>query len=533
MSVTKETFLSDVAARSPRSSTAPSPNSNFKRDSYDVFLSFRGLDTRKKFSDHLYEALKREGFHTFRDEDEIEWGEIIKLKLQNAIENSRMSIIVFSKNFLNSTACLFEIRTIIEHRKKKSDHLILPVFYEVEVDPWEIKEQAKNLDSGEKKLRADKVKGWGAALEEVLSIVGRVSQNQSNGYEAKFIEEIVGEIKSKLSGNHLRVADYPAQNQYSLLDAKIKVKVVNIMGPFLSKDGNTTYKRFMLLDEKATMFEKEIETYKLEMHSTYLISRALLTKVDTEHKRVSLDEHAREITLKYFSIIEEVENEGINPAEIELSFIPLCHIPELKPMAPQIHVVAIVMGISQEENRKRKRDRMDITFRDIILVDSSHYQPTTLATWGRFIHDECDTLANMLHRRPIIVATNLRLKDVEGKRCISTSHFSEILINPEIPEAKKLEAWKLENENVLKNISTKSGSSLTLSMNTIQEIKDMAAMASRMRRVGDSTVHLPAILFGTHAEKILACEANQLIACDKEVAQRRDTLKIINVEDAK
>lgn len=35
--------------------------------------------------------------------------------------------------------------------------------------------------------------------------------------------------------------------------------------------------------------------------------------------------------------------------------------------------------------------------------------------------------------------------------------------------------------------------------------------------LGDSTGHLPAILFGTHAEKILACEANQLIARDKEV----------------
>ncbi|KAI8532160.1 hypothetical protein RHMOL_Rhmol11G0192000 [Rhododendron molle] len=72
---------------------------------YDIFLSFRGLDTHKKFPDHLYKSLKREEFQTFRDDDNIEKGENIKYKLQKPIWNSRMSIIVLSKNYANSTAC--------------------------------------------------------------------------------------------------------------------------------------------------------------------------------------------------------------------------------------------------------------------------------------------------------------------------------------------------------------------------------------------------------------------------------------------
>ncbi|KAG5532858.1 hypothetical protein RHGRI_027220 [Rhododendron griersonianum] len=182
-----------------------SSNSEFKC-SYDIFLSFRGLDTRKKFTDHLYEALKREGFQTFRDDDEIERGENIKSELRKAIWNSRMSVIVLSKNYATSTSCLFEIHTIIEHRRKKSDHFILPVFYEV--DPWEIKQQAKKLDFGGKTVRVEEVKGWSAALKEVASMAGMVSQNQSNGYEAKFIEAIVGVLKSKQAGKHRRVGDY-------------------------------------------------------------------------------------------------------------------------------------------------------------------------------------------------------------------------------------------------------------------------------------------------------------------------------------
>jgi hypothetical protein len=51
-----------------------------------VFLSFRGADTRKNFTDHLYKALVDAGIHTFRDDDEIRIGENIELELQKAIQ---------------------------------------------------------------------------------------------------------------------------------------------------------------------------------------------------------------------------------------------------------------------------------------------------------------------------------------------------------------------------------------------------------------------------------------------------------------
>jgi len=51
-----------------------------------VFLSFRGEDTRKNFTDHLYTALVQAGIHTLRDDDEIGRGENIKSELQQAIQ---------------------------------------------------------------------------------------------------------------------------------------------------------------------------------------------------------------------------------------------------------------------------------------------------------------------------------------------------------------------------------------------------------------------------------------------------------------
>ena len=136
---------------------------------YDVFLSFRGIDTRKNFTDHLYKALKNACVETFRDDDEIERGENIKSELQRAIKESKMSIIVFSKDYTSSKACLEEVKTILRHHKT-SEHAILPVFYHVE--PAELKKQARDLPAGDKKDE------WGAALKEVASIAGMHLKDQ-------------------------------------------------------------------------------------------------------------------------------------------------------------------------------------------------------------------------------------------------------------------------------------------------------------------------------------------------------------------
>lgn len=154
---------------------ASSWNSEFD-GGYDIFLSFRGLDTRKTFTHHLYMGLKQEGFRIFRDDDEIDPGENIKSVLQKAIRNSRMSVIVVSKNYHNSTACLFELQTILEHQKT-SGHIILPVFYDV--DPSEIKKQAEKLNFEKKTI--EEVKVWSAALKELARMKGKVLLNQFDG----------------------------------------------------------------------------------------------------------------------------------------------------------------------------------------------------------------------------------------------------------------------------------------------------------------------------------------------------------------
>ena len=141
---------------------------------YHVFLSFRGEDTRNNFTDHLYAALKQKGIYTFRDDKKLERGKRIS-ELFKAIEDSRFSIVVLSKNYASSTWCLDELVKIMECEKKMGQ-IVLPIFYDVE--PSVVGKQtgtyAEAFVDHEKPFNENfkKVHAWRAALTDVANISG-------------------------------------------------------------------------------------------------------------------------------------------------------------------------------------------------------------------------------------------------------------------------------------------------------------------------------------------------------------------------
>nr|KAJ0193430.1 hypothetical protein LSAT_V11C800435350 [Lactuca sativa] len=174
---------------------------------YDVFLSFRGKDTRLGFMDHLYQALVNENISTFLDEEEVETGEELKPELARAIKSSRASIVVLSKNYASSTWCLDELVMILEQRRV-SDHIVLPIFYNVE--PAHIRKQEstfgealfqhkKRIESEkdvEKKIQgAHQLKLWTKGLTEIVDLKGKDATGRR---ETEVIEEVVKEISTRL-----------------------------------------------------------------------------------------------------------------------------------------------------------------------------------------------------------------------------------------------------------------------------------------------------------------------------------------------
>lgn len=71
-------------------------------NNYEVFLSFRGPDSRQGFTDHLYASLKDAGIHVFRDDNELPNGEEIGPELFRSITQSKISIPIISKDYASS-----------------------------------------------------------------------------------------------------------------------------------------------------------------------------------------------------------------------------------------------------------------------------------------------------------------------------------------------------------------------------------------------------------------------------------------------
>ncbi|MCI21790.1 TIR-NBS-LRR resistance protein, partial [Trifolium medium] len=96
---------------------------------YDVFISFRGEDTRAGFTSHLHTALNESYFETYIDYM-IEKGDKVWVELEKAIKDSTMFLVVFSKNYADSTWCLNELVEIMECQK--NGQVVIPVFYQIE-----------------------------------------------------------------------------------------------------------------------------------------------------------------------------------------------------------------------------------------------------------------------------------------------------------------------------------------------------------------------------------------------------------------
>ncbi|KAM0030840.1 putative TIR domain, P-loop containing nucleoside triphosphate hydrolase [Helianthus debilis subsp. tardiflorus] len=219
-----------------------------KSFSYDVFLSFRGKDTRKTFVDHLYLALVNKGIITYKDDEKIEKGKRVNDQLMRSIENSRIYIIVFSNNYASSSWCLNELVKIIECHKTDG-RTAYPVFFNVE--PTEVRHQSGAVKEAFAKHEKDEAAGiWRYAMKEAAYLAGRELKTTCDGHEAKFIQQIVQDISrqlrfvnsnssndGKLVGMETRVKDVVSY----LKDASVNVHMIGIQG--IGGGGKTTLAR--------------------------------------------------------------------------------------------------------------------------------------------------------------------------------------------------------------------------------------------------------------------------------------------------
>ncbi|XP_039164574.1 TMV resistance protein N-like [Eucalyptus grandis] len=219
---------SSFSSSSLSSSLSISTSSTANYANYEVFLSFRGPDTRKGFADYLYIRLIDVGIHAFRDNEEIPLGEEIKDALLESIKQSKIAIPIVSKNYASSRSCLRELAQMLEC-KKANNQLIVPIFYDI--SPTELKCQRGFIEQcfcEHEKQGVDRtdIAKWKWALRKIAGKKGYDLLTRNNGYQGALAEEVVGYIKEVLKKNDLYVPDGLVDIEQPIQEVMIKLGVV-------------------------------------------------------------------------------------------------------------------------------------------------------------------------------------------------------------------------------------------------------------------------------------------------------------------
>ncbi|GMP67559.1 hypothetical protein CsSME_00027501 [Camellia sinensis var. sinensis] len=198
---------------------------------YDVFLSFRGEDTRYNFVSHLHTALVQKGINTFIDDEKLERGKVISPELQRAIRESRFSIVVLSKNYASSRWCLDELVEALEC----SNTTVIPIFYHV--DPSDVRRQKESFGKGFDELVSkqgvlgmENVQRWRKALHQVGNLSGWPYPGDTIvRSESIFIQEVVGILFRKIIDTYSSIGE-----DLVVMDSRTE-KVIELLG--LGMDG--------------------------------------------------------------------------------------------------------------------------------------------------------------------------------------------------------------------------------------------------------------------------------------------------------
>nr|ADU33180.1 putative TIR-CC-NBS-AAA+ATPase [Cucumis sativus] len=258
---------------------ATGSSSSHLRLPFDVFLSFRGEDTRSNFTSHLHMALCQKGINVFIDDDKLPRGEEICTSLLKAIEESKISIVIISENYASSHWCLDELMKIIMCNKSNNRQVVFPVFYKV--NPSHVRRQRGVFGEEFAKLQvrfSNKMQAWSEALTFISTMSGWDLKNYEN--EASLIQIIVQEVRKKLRNSattELDVAKYPVG---------IDIQVSNLLPHVMSNE--------------ITM----VGLYGIGGMGKTTLAKALYNKIADEFEGCCFLSNVREASNQYWGLVE-------------------------------------------------------------------------------------------------------------------------------------------------------------------------------------------------------------------------------------
>ncbi|XXG46602.1 hypothetical protein AAC387_Pa02g1408 [Persea americana] len=189
---------------------------------------------------------------------------------------------------------------------------------------------------------------------------------------------------------------------------------------------------------QATMFNAAATKFfpKFELGKVYYISKGTLKVANKQFKTVQND---YEMTLNEYSEVEEVTGEGAFVPETKFNFVQIDQLGSYINGRELVDIIGVVQNVSTTLSIRRKSNNESIPKRDVIIADESK-KTVTVSLWSDLATNIGQELMEKVDTAPIVALKCLKVGDFQGVS-LSTLSKSTLLINPDIPEAKKLRSW--------------------------------------------------------------------------------------------
>ncbi|XP_057441191.1 disease resistance protein RUN1-like isoform X1 [Lotus japonicus] len=158
----------------------------------DVFVSFRGLDSRS-FMRKLCKALLEKKINVFCDWG-LEKGKTLHDQLFHAIRESRVYVVVLSENYASSSWCLDELAKIMEgvESTNKDNRKLCPVFYKVQQSDI-VEKLCDGKQMAELAKRFERLQIWKSALTQIAHLPGWTWSERKESMIIQHMAELIHE----------------------------------------------------------------------------------------------------------------------------------------------------------------------------------------------------------------------------------------------------------------------------------------------------------------------------------------------------
>ncbi|XP_024018543.1 replication protein A 70 kDa DNA-binding subunit A [Morus notabilis] len=282
-------------------------------------------------------------------------------------------------------------------------------------------------------------------------------------------------VKTEASARIIPIAALnPYQGRWTI---KARVTAKGDLRHYNNPRGEGKVFSFDLLDSeggeiRATCFNAVADQFysQIEVDKIYMISRGSLKPARKNFNHLRNDQ---EIFLESTSVIQPCFEDDNSIPHQQFHFCPITDVEGMENNGV-IDLIGIVSYISPAGSIMRKNGT-ETQKRTLQLRDMSGCS-VEFSLWGSFCNEEGQTLQNMCDSGvfPVLAVKSGRINDFNGKS-VGTISSSQLLIEPDFPEARKLKEWfaTIGRNTPSVSISKETGSVGKADIRkTISQIKD-------------------------------------------------------------